>query len=74
MGLVEREICLTKHIRFPSSSNIPYQQCIMCFTFGMLFAATQQAAAVCVFTHLRIIRILFLPGAHLRPKGPIAVS
>ena len=39
-----------------------------------LFAATQQAGWVCVFTHLRIIRIVFLPGAHLRPKGPIAVS
>ena len=70
---VKIEICqqrLTKHIRFPSSSNIPYHRCIMCFTF----CATQQAAPVCVFTHLRIIRIVFLPGAHLRPKGPIAVS
>ena len=45
---VKIEICqqrLTKHIRFPSSSNIPYQQCIMCFTF----CATQQAAP-CVFS------------------------
>ena len=45
---VKIEICqqrLTKHIRFPSSSNIPYHQCIMCFTF----CATQQAAP-CVFS------------------------
>ena len=46
--------------------------------FGKLFAhppSTQRAASVCVFTGLRIIRIVFLPRkAHLRPKGPIAVS
>ena len=76
--LVKREICqwyITKHIRFLYSSNIPYHRCIMCFTFCNAFCPPTQRASVCVFTDLRIIRIVFLPRkAHLRPKGPIAVS
>ena len=43
-----------------SSSNIPYLQCIMCFTFWNVFVATQWAAGVCVFTEVRIIQIVFL--------------
>ena len=42
------------------SSNIPYLQCIMCFTFWNVFVATQWAAGVCVFTEVRIIQIVFL--------------
>ena len=58
-----------------SSSNIPYLQCIMCFTFWNVFVATQWAAGVCVFTEVRIIQIVFLrPDQHLRPQRPIIVS